>query len=382
MKIGILTQPLHANYGGVIQAWALRQTLEKLGYEPTTINFRYWRASLTIGRIALNLASFAKTIVYKILRGDSKRVLRSPISRDYHSDDIPLYCDLKFIKNKIKITPAVYGPEEFNNWIRKHDDDFDAYIVGSDQVWREIYSPDIETFFLNFLAPDDKRKKIAYAASFGVEEGYIGEGKLPNCIELLKRFDAVSVREEGGLRILKDVFHRDNGLRVLDPTLLLPKEDYAKIIKPKDRCNDEYLAAYILDENEDKEKIADELKTALNLPAKNIHLYSGGGKLPTVSKWLSMFADAEFVVTDSFHGCVFSIIFQKPFVAIGNEQRGLDRFTSLLSMFGLMDRLVLTWEEFQAKKDGLLQPIDYVEVDKILQQERQKSLAFLRAALT
>ena len=101
-----------------------------------------------------------------------------------------------------------------------------------------------------------------------------------------------------------------------------------------------------------------------------------------VEEWLRAFAQADFVVTDSFHGCVFSIIHRKPFIAVANEGRGIDRFTSLLGYLGLQDRLVFSMEDYRQKRSALLAPIDFAPVAEKLVQAQEASLAFLREALS
>lgn len=106
-----------------------------------------------------------------------------------------------------------------------------------------------------------------------------------------------------------------------------------------------------------------------------------GTKMPTIAQWLATFANADFVVTDSFHGCVFSIIFEKPFIAIGNIERGLDRFTSLLGSLGWGNRLINSLDEFNDKRNTLLSSIDYESVNVQLDEQRRHSLSFLTNAL-
>ena len=143
------------------------------------------------------------------------------------------------------------------------------------------------------------------------------------------------------------------GVKVLDPTLLISADDYKGLIKDKDYAHKAYVAAYILDSSKDKTAILAEVSSHLNLPIQSLLEDPHGAKMLTVSQWLAAFDSADFVVTDSFHGCVFSIIFHKPFIAIANEFRGLDRFISLLRDAGLEKRLVFSSEEFEMRKDSL-----------------------------
>lgn len=145
--------------------------------------------------------------------------------------------------------------------------------------------------------------------------------------------------------------------------------------------------AYILDGNESKIRVVRDVACSLSLHVQEINLVPKGeagalvDMLPMES-WLDAFAQADFVVTDSFHGCVFSIINRKPFIAIANRERGLTRFVSLLSQLGLMDRLVFSEEEYCQKRSALLAPIDFAPVAEKLAQAQESSLAFLKEALS
>lgn len=290
----------------------------------------------------------------------------------------PKYADSRFIKS-IKKTKAMRTALSFGKFIKNAD--YDAFIVGSDQVWREEYSSDIRSFFLGFLSETDKRKRIAYAASFGKEREYISADNLPACRELLHRFDTVSVREDSGLDILKRDFSYEDGVKVLDPTLLLATEDYKDIVATSDHNQMPTLAAYILDPTEDIEKIAKEGAEERNLKIEEFSGQYEGKPMLSIPQWLAAFANAEFVVTDSFHGMVFSILFNKPFVVYANKERGLDRYTSLLNELGLEDKLVYSYEDFKARNKQLFADIDYKSVNQTLEKRRKDSLKFLTDAL-
>lgn len=165
---------------------------------------------------------------------------------------------------------------------------------------------------------------------------------------LLKKFDAVSVRESNGVELCKKHFDID-AIQVLDPTMLISNEEYCNIFReantPKSKGT---LLNYVLDENEEICNLIKELSIKMKLlPFALNNLFENDDTKPlemriksSVETWLRGFYDAEFVITDSFHACVFSILFKKQFVVIGNRKRGMARFESLLNMFGLEDRLV------------------------------------------
>ena len=378
MKIGILTQPFRLNYGGIIQNWALQQVLKNMGHEPIMINRCDNAPVRTAKLMAPRCLSFVKHSILKAVGRDSWAILCNPFARFYNIYQ-PRYADKHFCSEHIEKSKELYSDDELRRWIGKCD--IEAFIVGSDQVWRQEYSPRIETYFIDFLPENDKRKRIAYAASFGTDSGYIDEDKLAECSRLLKRFDAVSVREDGGLKIAREVFGCNNVVKVLDPTLLLSADHYKALIKETAKPGKPYVAAYVLDEDEEKTAILNDVVSSLKMPIKRLSINYSGTKLPTVPQWLATFANADYVVTDSFHGCIFSIIFQKPFIAVGNISRGLDRFISLLDSLDLRARLINTLEEYTVKRSSLLTPIDYSSMNKRLEDHRRQSLSFLTNAL-
>ncbi len=363
-----------------MQNWALQQVLLKLGHTPVTIDrgYNYPRKSLLFRRCL----SLLKCLVYKYLFGRRELIICNPFAevyitkRDLQYDISQLQ---EFVRSNVAVSPKKRSSKALCRYIRRND--IDCVLVGSDQVWREEYSPYIEDYFLGFLPENSKIRKVAYAASFGVSENFISEKHLYRCISLASNFDALSVREESGVKIMKDVF----GLKakqVLDPTLLLSADEYLKLIESKDIINGG-LVTYILDENDEKSAIIN----SIGKPVKQMTIspphYKNGDKrqLVSISEWLGAFAGASFVITDSFHGCVFSIIFKKPFIVIANRDRGLDRFNSLLNQLHVKDRLILNLDEFLEKHECFLSPINYTQVCQCLDVENKDSLEYLKAVL-
>ena len=258
-------------------------------------------------------------------------------------------------------------------------DSYEGYIVGSDQVWRPAYN-NLNNTYLSF-AERWNVKRIAYAASFGTDEKEYSTEQIVMCTPLIQRFDAVSVREDSGVTLCKEYFGVQ-AQHVLDPTLLLDKEDYIKLVEEKgfgpSKGN---LFVYLLDENEEKMALVNRVAKGNNLApffvkvkSDNIYAPVEDRIQPHVEKWLRAFMDAKFVITDSFHGCVFSILFNKPFIAIGNSDRGLARFNSLLRMFDLEDRLVL---DVRKQENILDTSIDWGKVNQILVCQRELAYSFI-----
>lgn len=381
MKIAILTQPLHSNYGGILQAYALQTVLRHEGHDVITLDRRKGYPSLKV--LLFRIGSFFKCIIRKYVKGESEYILCNPFKRgEYSVRPTPVYDNsllADFILKNIRLSPPLYSTYDLKKYM--HHNQIDCVVVGSDQVWRESYSPWITNYFLDFLGNKNKCsiKRYAYAASFGVADNAISKGKIKKCLRLLKLFDAVSVREDSAITYLNKVFDYNKACVVLDPTLLLPVEVYHSLIQQTDR-HATGVVSYILDDSIEKEsivldvteKIGKQLTKLTTSPTDTLELAS-------ISKWLSSFFYADFVVTDSFHGCVFSILFRKNFIAIGNKIRGLDRFHTLLGHFNLSDRLVLSKEEYTKNEDRLMEGIDYEKIAKVYSQLRSKSLDFIRA---
>ena len=311
MKIGIITQPLRANYGGVLQNWALQQVLIKLGHEPITIDY------LPILTIKSYFLFMIKFLILRFVPSRRRKFIRRKYERK------PLFKD--FIRLHIKKT------EVCNQYSMKSIEPYklDALIVGSDQVWRPIYNDCLYDMFLQF-AENFKGIKIAYAASFGVDNWEFSDRQTKICSSLIKQFDAISVRESSGKGLCKNYLGVD-AVNVLDPTLLLGKDEYIKLCANVPLVKERFLAAYVLDSSDKVDKIIVEEADKRGLI---IRRYSADAKAElTVEEWISIFRDASFVVTDSFHGTVFSILFEKPFRCLTNKNRGNARFIDLLDKY-------------------------------------------------
>ena len=380
MKIGIITLPFNWNYGGILQCFAMQQSLVDLGHEPIVIN----RVDKMNPSIKSKIVFLAKGFIRKYLQGKNVALRSWP-----HEDElnyIKQHTD-RFIREKLNTTRLLHDEQEFR---KLEDCKLDAYVVGSDQVWRPRYSPRIENHYLEFLGSTKNIKRISYAASFGADEWEYSLEQTQICSGLLKNFHAVSVREDIGVKLCEQHL----GVRpelVLDPTFLLNREVYEKLVEEDgiDKMPGT-LFNYVLDLSDEKLAFIEKAGQKLGLipfssTAKGSFFELGKKRLqdcvfPPVTKWLRAFMDAEFVITDSFHGTVFSIIFNKPFIALGNTKRGLSRFTSMLQLFDLEQRLVT--EKELDKLDSVLEAeIDFDIVNEILVRERAKSIAFLEKAL-
>lgn len=378
MRIGILTLPLHTNYGGILQAYALQTMLERMGHEVYVFHREYisgttivaWKYPLVLGkRLAYKLFIDRRTP----LLIERKRKKDNPLISQHTN---------RFIKNYIR----TYEVDHLSDI---PSETFDCIVVGSDQVWRPEYfermwNADITDAFLKFTTAWHVRR-IAYAASFGIDEWLLNSSKTSACRLLIDNFDGVSVREDSAVSLCSDYFGITTK-HVLDPTMLLNANDYINLIKKAGiQKNVGTLYNYILDETEAKRQIVNKIASDRGMVPfrvnKNNQDRFASLKdriIPPVEEWLRGFYDAEFVVTDSFHGCVFSIIFNKPFIAIGNEGRGLSRFYSLLKMFNMESHLVYSPRDYSSELTYDI-PDDLKGLLTVYQNE---SIDFLKTSLS
>ena len=373
-KIAILTQPLHINYGGNLQNFALQKVLKDMGYEPVTID-RHHTVKL---RTKLKLGYF-KYMLLHVLKG-----LPKPLWKSYFSskkEQAFIRQDITdFIDTYITKTPRLYSDKAVQAIFKENN--FDAVIVGSDQCWRPMYSPNIYTYYLDFLKDNKEIKKLAYAASFGTDEWEYTEEQTAYCKKLIQQFDLVTVREKAAVNLVAEKLKIDAEF-VLDPTLLLSKEDYIELFAGKNLQDNKGIYTYILDESDWKTQVVETVKETLGLPQfSNQHSEHALNikKIPSIESWIKGFADADFVVTDSFHGTVFSIIFNKPFISLVNVDRGASRFKSLLEELELTGRFIYEFNEKEINNillDNICSEVYKVKLDAL----RQYSLSSLKSIL-
>jgi NAD-dependent dihydropyrimidine dehydrogenase PreA subunit len=351
--VNIISFQMAYNYGSVLQSYALKQTIERLGYDVRFINMK---------------PSCFEFMAFNWKYPDAKSV---KISFDnFRKRNFPYSLDLYNQEKEII---------EFN--------DLDIFIVGSDQVWNTRYSGEYwKEYFLNFVP--NENKKIAYAASFGED---ISSNILDEVQTYLKRFDMISCREKQGTEYCKVQFNI-NSVRVLDPTLL--NVDYSKIFNPEKyiRTKEELVFTSVSANKHLYYKYIEYIGGILNFnvrvinskPEENSFLYS---HYVSVEEWLSLLYNSSYVVTNSFHTMVFAILFKKPFMILSFsmiEENIYDttrsRFESLLSDLGLEDRYFSSFEEIKSDHRWI-NPIDYKQVYRKLEPIREFSLNFLKQAL-
>lgn len=363
MRIAILTIPLNANYGGILQAYALQTTLENLGGHDVVVLDNPYLLKMP--------PKFLRPFVYAMrLVGRKLGMYHGNIKKEVAKNT---YC-----ANTYHFVNANIHEYYINGLKDIPKDRFDAIVVGSDQIWRSyffhLYFGEMPDAFLRFTNGWNI-KRIAYAPSFGVETWEYTAEETEECKKYIQKMDAVSCREAEGVEMCKKHLNCDTVKHVLDPTMLLTKDDYQKFVTINKEKTGKLLV-YVMDPTEDKQRLIDTIASKYCLVPNSIYK-SGVKSPPSVEFWLQQFEDAEFVVTDSFHACVFSIIFGKEFIVYGNKNRGLSRFTSLLRMFGLEDRLILSFDEYIDKE--IVSSI--TESQKKLEELRIESKEWLSNAL-
>ncbi|WP_165040328.1 polysaccharide pyruvyl transferase family protein [Dysgonomonas sp. ZJ709] len=378
MKIGILTLPISTNYGGILQAYALQMVLKKMGHDTWLINRRRTPISSRY-----YIIEKSKQCIKKCLFGsgwpvlsEKERILQEQMTSQYTRP---------FIEKNIQPQTIVYDTSDKLRMVTDYK--FDAYVVGSDQVWRPEYTSCIYDFFLGFLRETESAKRISYAASFGLETWAFTPKQTKKCKCLSKLFTAISVREAAAVSMCEKYFGV-NAVHVLDPTMLLSDKDYLQLLSCIETKSDSGgLLSYILDRTELKNSVVEKISNTfgyqsfeVNSRTEDVYATLEDRIAPPVENWIRGFFNAKYVITDSFHACVFAILFNKPFIVYGNRDRGMVRFTSLLSKFNLEDRLITSLGELT--EDKITRHIEWSEVNDILNKERAFSLSFLSQSLT
>ena len=370
-----IAHALTMNYGGILQAYALQKSLQYLNIKCLSLDYiaRDCYIKLQQQSYKFKLRQLYKFILLLFGLKKSAYPLNSALNR--HVSFKRRFMNTFRLDNaRTQLKRLAKNPQ---------------FIVGSDQVWRCVYARNIESvpfFFLNFATPDQRKRSIAYAASFGSDEWEGTPEETIECAQLLKQFKAVSVREHCGVDICRKVFGVE-AVQMPDPTLLMEQEDYNYLIRNwRTKSTDTpFMAVYLLDETDSKSQLTASICQHYGLYAQHLMPHPGAKKLMdrlplSIPQWLRFIRDSKCVLTDSFHGCVFSIIFNKPFICLGNESRGTARFDSLLATFGLQDRLVTHYD-----KDAILKimntPIDWEKANSIRRSEQERAFDFLRRNL-
>lgn len=349
-KVGIVGYWYATNYGSVVTYYALGKAINKLGYETVFI--------------------------------DRPEVWSDPEGLDVISR--------KFLNTHVEITE----PYQWSD-IARLNDICDTFVVGSDQVWTKDAIKNTRNMFLLEFAEETKRK-IAYAPSFGFDDINITGSDLNVVSALLHKFNAISIREDSGKKILADKFMID-AVQNVDPVFLLDANDYTEIAnESKANVEKDYILAYILDPTEDKERALKKLEEHLGKKVyiildaragtfdnnlRKLKLYGANDVVEDclVEDWVYLFQNAHYIFTDSHHGLAMGIIFEKQLICYANPSRGYTRFTSLMGMLEIKSRLVHQSNEISTQLIDTA--INYVAVKSVLRYKREESKNWLYKSL-
>lgn len=368
MKIAILTLQLDTNYGQILQCYAMQTYLQRNGHEAVVLD----DARYTLEYYVKIPFIYIKRAFQKIVLGKNLDIFTLPYQ--------------KIRRNTIKFIDEKICRNVVRDWDSSSLHVFDVYIVGSDQVWRPKYfisdkRPLLELAFLSFV-PLNSKIKLSYAASFGTHLNEYSEKERVSCLEYIKDFSAVSVREDSGIQLCRNLFGIE-ATQVLDPTMLLQVDDYIRLFQERNvKKSNGDLFVYLLDRNDAVQSFINDMAKTTAMTPNYLKVYElfenpeNPDSLPSIEQWIRNFYDASFVVTDSFHGCVFSILFNKPFVVFANENRGLTRINSLLKVFDLTDHLIIGDSSCDYSKMSV---VNWPKVNRKLDRERMKSIDFLKS---
>lgn len=340
-KVNLLTIHWGESYGAVLQTYATCQILKQLGHNVTIINlvnrkfltrFYDWHTYMGISRI----------IGFKRFK-------------------------YKYLSNR---THIMYSMDEGKI------PETDYTVVGSDQVWNKDITKELSlSYFLPF-AKDSKR--LSLSSSFSKNKWLEDSEYTERVRQELSKFSAISVREQSGVKICKEIFNL-KAIWLIDPTIALGNYDelVGNISEDGSLCVFRFLKSDLFSE------CVSFISSEKKIPVKYIRFYEPqdeGLHVPCndPSSWLQEIAKSDFVVTDSFHGIVFSILFHKQFVALPAIPERFERIESLLGLFNLSDRIVRTKDELKSKKSVLMNPIDYKIVDIIIEEKRNEYIDFIK----
>lgn len=366
-KVAILTLTDYNNFGNRLQNYATEKTIEDLGYEVDTI-------PIELTPLKKNPKNFLKKInikQYYIYIYRIKLIILKQIFKTKFRKKRKIFQE--FTQNFMNSTSDRIIDEYKGNLLQEK---YDFFVVGSDQVWNPNYIGEKTIYFLDFV---NKEKRIAYAASFGINKLPIKYKKIYS--GYIKEIKNISIREKSGAEIIKEITGEDVDI-LLDPTMVVNKKHWELISdKSKINCEEKYIFVYFLGAIQRKnQKHIKQIAAKYNLsiidvmnPANEKYFMIGP------LEFLKLIRNAELVYTDSFHGAVFSIIFEKAFIVAERVLLGdamSTRTDTLLQKFALSDRKY----HDKLREDELFQ-VDYNEVRKILDSEKTKNIMFLKKSL-
>lgn len=329
-NIGILNWWWNSNRGAILTCWAIQEAVKELGYNPSVIMH---------------------------------------IPFDYYNSTYKGSISEKFANKYLNLTEWCHSRID----MRRLNDKFSTFMVGSDQVWNHELNWFLQDFYyLNFVQLN--KNKISIAASFG-KPVFTGNDTVKSMVSYyLRRFNSISVREYKSVEICKDVFGVDSEL-VLDPVFLIEKEKYEKIISDSTRKDKNYIAYYFINEDKQKIEIMNEISKKYNLPLIDIKAKND------VTDWLYLIKNSNFVVSDSFHATCFSLIFNKQFITFDKAKYKDARFETLIALTKLEKNFVRASDFDIDKVDYYKEIRDWDSTFEEINKKKQETITWLQGAL-
>lgn len=385
-KTALVTCYFQPNYGSMLQAYATQQKLEELGIPNETINIegfkdeihsakiKYFKSRMFSIDVIKDKLGYLKLSVIKKINSELNSSIskRNQKFKEFSEKYFNLSCKYKSIKE-----------------LGEKSCEYSAFLVGSDQLWLPSNIA-ADYYTLNFVSENVRR--IAYATSFGVSELPAKQEKMAQ--EFLPKIDFLSVREQSGKKLIKDITGLDAKL-VCDPTLLLSKSEWMKIVSTERFIKEKYIFCYFLGNNKFSRECALKLKekTGYKIVAlQQLDMYIRSDEKfadyapynAGPAEFVNLIANAEYICTDSFHGTVFSIINNKTFFSFRRFVKKTSmstnsRIDSLLNVLGITDRII---EDKKTFENRIKDTINYADVNVRLNDFRNESVDFLKGALS
>lgn len=360
-KIGIVTLNHGYNYGNKLQNYAIKKIYENMENEVETIAFKPIKSDDCTTKSNLKGKKIEK-IKQKFIRK-----VKQKLYANHEKNRIEKF--KRFNKEYLNMSKNEYNSKNYN---LINENEYSLFSVGSDQVWNS-YLWDFSKFYLLDFVKDNS-KKIAYAASFAVDS--IKDEYKKDFIENLQKFRAISVREENGIDIIQNLINTTPKL-VLDPTMLLDKQEWEDFIKvPQKVQKEKYIFTYFLGEkSSETQKTIKRLAKLYKLKIIDMNNIKNAYFASSPNEFLYLLKNSEIVLTDSFHACVFSIIFNKSFYVFDRNSEGKkmnSRIDTLLKKFNLTDR-----KKIDISNKEIFN-IDYSYAKSVLRKDRDESLNFIK----
>lgn len=362
MKVAYITRHTPSNYGSVLQAYATQRAIEGLGHEAVCINYiRTDELPENRTKTLLSVSRWNKNAATRLLYSVTQKPVFDAAGKRFD----------RYRKNMLTLTDECWNtPEELAQNLPKAD----VYMTGSDQVWNTVGTGVIDpAYFLSFV-PDGK-KKVAYAGCFGTKT--VRDEDRDNITKWLKRYDHITIREKSGVELAQSL-----GVcaeQVLDPTFLMSPKDWLGIL-PKKEKTESYVLVYQLHPNKEFQTYAKEFARRKKMRLIRVHPYFHHifkpGKFvfcPPVEEFLWYIKNADYFLTDSFHGTSFAIGLNTQFVDVLPNVYS-ERNRSILATAGLENRILMSCDDFKIAD----KPIDFTAVNRKINAERTRSAEILR----